>query len=55
MLPSKHKLGAIMSLGMMGAAAAAQILYRMRDGKAQDLSVDLLTAAWIDQSAREIR
>jgi crotonobetainyl-CoA:carnitine CoA-transferase CaiB-like acyl-CoA transferase len=43
-LPSKHKLGAIMSLGMMGAAAATQILYRMRGGEAQDLSVDLRTA-----------
>src|SRR5271170_5514124 len=43
-LPSKHKLGTIMSLGMMGAAAATQILYRLRGGEAQDLSVDLRTA-----------
>jgi hypothetical protein len=43
-LPSKHKLGAIMSLGMMGPAAATQILYRMRGGEAQDLSVDLRSA-----------
>ncbi|WP_263381402.1 CoA transferase [Granulicella arctica] len=43
-LPSKHRLGAIMSLGMMGASAATQILYRMRGGDAQDLSVDLRTA-----------
>src|SRR6266567_6191660 len=43
-LPSKHKLGAIMSLGMMGAAAATQILYRMRGGEGQDLSVDLRSA-----------
>ena len=43
-LPSKHKLGAIMSLSMMGAAAATQILYRLRGGEAQDLSVDLRSA-----------
>lgn len=43
-LPSKHRLGAIMSVGMMGAAVATQILYRMRGGEAQDLSVDLRTA-----------
>ena len=43
-LPSKHRLGAIMSLAMMGAAAATQIFYRMRGGEAQDLSVDLRTA-----------
>ena len=43
-LHSKHKLGAIMSLGMMGAAAATQVLYRMRGGEAQDLAVDLRTA-----------
>ena len=43
-LPSKHKLGAIMSLGMMGAAAATQILYRVRGGEGQDLSVDLRSA-----------
>lgn len=44
-LPSKHRLGAIMSLAMMGAAASTQILYRLRGGDAQDLSVDLRTAA----------
>lgn len=43
-IPSKHKLGAIMSLGMMGAAAATQILYRLRGGEGQDLAVDLRTA-----------
>lgn len=43
-LPSKHRLGAIMSLAMMGAAAATQVLYRMRGGEAQELSVDLRTA-----------
>ncbi len=43
-LPSKHKLGAIMALGMMGAAAATQILYKMRGGSGQDLSVDLRAA-----------
>jgi len=43
-LPSKHRLGAIMALGMMGPAVATQILYRMRGGPAQDLSVDLRKA-----------
>ena len=36
-LPSKHRLGAIMSLGMMAAAAATQILYKLRGGPDQDL------------------
>ena len=40
-VPSKHRLGAIMSLGMMAAAAATQILYKLRGGGDQDLSVDL--------------
>ena len=40
-LQSKHRLGAIMSLGMMAAAAATQILYKLRGGGDQDLSVDL--------------
>ncbi|MEI9996742.1 MAG: CoA transferase [Rhizomicrobium sp.] len=43
-LPSNHRLGAIMAMGMMGAAAATQILYRMRGGDGQDLSVDLRRA-----------
>src|SRR5262249_31207116 len=43
-LPSKHRLGAIMALGMMGPAVATQILYRLRGGPAQDLSVDLRKA-----------
>ena len=43
-LPSNHRLGAIMAMGMMGAAAATQILYRMRGGPGQDLSVDLRNA-----------
>jgi hypothetical protein len=43
-LPSKHRLGAIMAMGMMGPAVATQILYRMRGGPAQDLSVDLRKA-----------
>ncbi|MGL6234764.1 MAG: CoA transferase [Segniliparus sp.] len=43
-LPSNHRLGAIMALGMMAPAAATQILYRMRGGPAQDLSVDLRKA-----------
>ena len=44
-LPSNHRLGAIMAMGMMGPAVATQILYRMRGGAAQDLSVDLRKAA----------
>ena len=43
-LRSKHRLGAIMAMGMMGPAVATQILYRMRGGPAQDLSVDLRKA-----------
>ena len=43
-LQSKHRLGAIMSLGMMAAAAATQILYKLRGGGDQDLSVDLRAA-----------
>lgn len=43
-LPSNHRLGAIMAMGMMGPAAATQILYRMRGGPTQDLSVDLRRA-----------
>ena len=43
-LPSKHRLGAIMAMGMMGPAVATQIFYRMRGGPAQDLSVDLRKA-----------
>lgn len=43
-LPSNHRLGAIMAMGMMGPAAATQILYRMRGGPEQDLSVDLRQA-----------
>jgi hypothetical protein len=43
-LRSKHRLGAIMAMGMMGPAVASQILYHMRGGPAQDLSVDLRKA-----------
>lgn len=43
-LPSKHRLGAIMAMGMMAPAAATQIFYQMRGGPAQDLSVDLRRA-----------
>jgi crotonobetainyl-CoA:carnitine CoA-transferase CaiB-like acyl-CoA transferase len=43
-LPSNHRLGAIMAMGMMGPAAATQIFYRMRGGEEQDLSVDLRRA-----------
>src|SRR5271167_97057 len=43
-LPSNHRLGAIMAMGMMGSAVATQILYMMRGGSGQDLSVDLRNA-----------
>jgi crotonobetainyl-CoA:carnitine CoA-transferase CaiB-like acyl-CoA transferase len=43
-LPSKHRLGAIVSMAMMAPAVATQALYRMRGGPAQDLSVDLRKA-----------
>ncbi|MFQ6228258.1 CoA transferase [Nocardia sp. NPDC002869] len=43
-LPSKHRLGAIMAMGMMAPAVGTQILYRMMGGPAQDLSVDLRDA-----------
>src|SRR6201997_5728682 len=43
-LSSKHRLGAIMAMGMMGPAVATQIFYRVRGGPAQDLSVDLRKA-----------
>jgi hypothetical protein len=36
-LPSKHRLGAIMAMGMMGPAVATQILYRVRGGPAQSV------------------
>lgn len=43
-LPSNHRLGAIMAMGMMAPAAATEIFYRMRGGEPQDLSVDLRRA-----------
>jgi hypothetical protein len=43
-LASNHRLGAIMAMGMMGPAVATQILYKMRGGPSQDLSVDLRNA-----------
>ncbi|SKR49231.1 CoA transferase [Mycobacteroides abscessus] len=43
-LPSNHRLGAIMAMGMMAPAVATQILYRLRGGPEQDLSVDLRRA-----------
>jgi hypothetical protein len=43
-LQSNHRLGAIMAMGMMGPAVATQILYKMRGGPSQDLSVDLRNA-----------
>jgi hypothetical protein len=35
-LQSKHRLGAIMAMGMMGPAVATQIFYRMRGGQASE-------------------
>lgn len=43
-LPSNHRLGAIMAMGMMAPAVATQIFYRLRGGSEQDLSVDLRRA-----------
>ncbi|NCA11560.1 carnitine dehydratase [bacterium] len=40
-LPSRHRLGAIVSMAMMAPAVGTQVLHRMRGGAAQDLSVDL--------------
>jgi len=43
-LPSRHRLGAIVAMAMMAPAVGTQILHRMRGGAAQDLSVDLRKA-----------
>jgi len=43
-LPSNHRLGAIMAMGMMAPAVATQIFFRMRGGAPQSLSVDLRNA-----------
>ncbi|NDC63370.1 MAG: carnitine dehydratase [Planctomycetia bacterium] len=43
-LPSRHRLGAIVAMAMMAPAVATQVLHRMRGGTAQDLSVDLRKA-----------
>jgi crotonobetainyl-CoA:carnitine CoA-transferase CaiB-like acyl-CoA transferase len=43
-LPSRHRLGAIVAMAMMAPAVATQVLHRMRGGAAQDLSVDLRKA-----------
>ena len=40
-LPSRHRLGAIVSMAMMAPAVGTQVLHRMRGGATQDLSVDL--------------
>ena len=42
-LPSNHRLGAIMAMGMMGPLARCRF-YRLRGGASQDLSVDLRRA-----------
>jgi crotonobetainyl-CoA:carnitine CoA-transferase CaiB-like acyl-CoA transferase len=43
-LPSRHRLGAIVAMAMMAPAVATQVLHRMRGGAGQDLSVDLRKA-----------
>jgi crotonobetainyl-CoA:carnitine CoA-transferase CaiB-like acyl-CoA transferase len=43
-LPSRHRLGAIVAMAMMAPAVATQVFHRMRGGAAQDLSVDLRNA-----------
>jgi crotonobetainyl-CoA:carnitine CoA-transferase CaiB-like acyl-CoA transferase len=43
-LPSRHRLGAIVAMAMMAPAVATQVLHRLRGGAAQDLSVDLRKA-----------
>ena len=43
-LPSRHRLGAIVAMAMMAPAVGTQVLHRMRGGAAQDLSVDLRKA-----------
>jgi crotonobetainyl-CoA:carnitine CoA-transferase CaiB-like acyl-CoA transferase len=43
-LPSRHRLGAIVGMAMMAPAVGTQVLHRMRGGAAQDLSVDLRKA-----------
>lgn len=43
-LPSRHRLGAIVAMAMMAPAVATQVLHRMRGGAGQDLSVDLRRA-----------
>lgn len=43
-LPSRHRLGAIVSMAMMAPAVGTQVLHRMRGGEPQDLSVDLRKA-----------
>lgn len=42
--PSVHRLGACISLPMMGSALAAAAIWRMRTGRGQDLSLDLRKA-----------
>jgi len=43
-LPSRHRLGAIVGMAMMAPAVGTQAIHRMRGGAAQDLSVDLRKA-----------
>src|SRR5271168_304163 len=43
-LPSRHRLGACISIPMMGAAVGAATVWRMRSGRGQDLQLDLRKA-----------
>jgi hypothetical protein len=43
-LPSRHRLGACISIPMMAAAVGAATIWRMRSGRGQDLQLDLRKA-----------
>src|SRR5580700_7577937 len=43
-LPSRHRLGACISIPVMAAAVGAAAIWRMRSGRGQDLQLDLRKA-----------
>jgi hypothetical protein len=43
-LPSRHRLGACISIPLMAAAVGAATIWRMRSGRGQDLQLDLRKA-----------
>ena len=43
-LPSRHRLGACISIPMMASAVGAATIWRMRSGRGQDLQLDLRKA-----------